>query len=189
MATLRRPPSCSVRRDWPAPPSGATARPPRAPWPWPLRVRPRRWSSCAARRTSWPRPRSSSRSPTSWPPWWPPRVRTPPASSTTPSTACVRRSRRTFRSGGFAAWSAGPGQILDTYLHLQAGRGVNAVAVVIEGGTDELAHDIAVHIAFTKPTYLEPRRGPRGRRRRRAGDVDHDLAQRGEARGRTGQDH
>ncbi|HXN60242.1 MAG TPA: translation elongation factor Ts, partial [Acidimicrobiales bacterium] len=39
-------------------------------------------------------------------------------------------------------------------LHLQAGRGVNAVAVVIEGGTDELAHDIAVHIAFTKPAYL-----------------------------------
>jgi elongation factor Ts len=46
------------------------------------------------------------------------------------------------------------GQILDTYLHQQAGRGVNAVAVVIEGGTDELAHDIAVHIAFTKPAYL-----------------------------------
>ena len=46
------------------------------------------------------------------------------------------------------------GQIIDTYLHLQAGRGVNAVAVVIEGGTDELAHDIAVHIAFTKPAYL-----------------------------------
>src|SRR6202034_4293573 len=49
---------------------------------------------------------------------------------------------------------AEPGQIIDTYLHLQAGRGVNAVAVVIEGGTEELAHDIAVHIAFTKPTYL-----------------------------------
>jgi elongation factor Ts len=49
---------------------------------------------------------------------------------------------------------AEPGQVLDTYLHRQAGRGVNAVAVVIEGGTDELAHDIAVHIAFTKPTYL-----------------------------------
>ncbi len=25
---------------------------------------------------------------------------------------------------------------------------------MIDGGTDELAHDIAVHIAFTKPTYL-----------------------------------
>ena len=49
---------------------------------------------------------------------------------------------------------AEPGQILDTYLHLQAGRGVNAVALVIEGGTDELVHDIAVHIAFTKPAYL-----------------------------------
>ncbi len=49
---------------------------------------------------------------------------------------------------------AEPGQVLDTYLHQQAGRGVNGVAVVIEGGTDELAHDIAVHIAFTKPTYL-----------------------------------
>ena len=49
---------------------------------------------------------------------------------------------------------AAPGQILDTYLHRQAGRGVNAVAVVLEGGSDELAHDVAVHIAFTKPTYL-----------------------------------
>jgi elongation factor Ts len=49
---------------------------------------------------------------------------------------------------------AQPGQVVDTYTHLQAGRGVNAVAVVIDGGTEELAHDIAVHIAFTKPTYL-----------------------------------
>ncbi|HWD54112.1 MAG TPA: translation elongation factor Ts [Acidimicrobiales bacterium] len=46
------------------------------------------------------------------------------------------------------------GQVVDTYLHQQAGRGVNAVAVVIEGGSDELAHDIAVHIAFTKPLFL-----------------------------------
>jgi elongation factor Ts len=49
---------------------------------------------------------------------------------------------------------AEPGQVVDTYLHQQSGRGVNAVAVVLDGGTDELAHDIAVHIAFTKPTYL-----------------------------------
>ncbi len=49
---------------------------------------------------------------------------------------------------------AEPGQVLDTYLHRQAGRGVNAVAVVLEGGSEELAHDIAVHIAFAKPTYL-----------------------------------
>ncbi len=49
---------------------------------------------------------------------------------------------------------AAPGQVVDTYLHQQAGRGVNAVAVVLEGGSDELAHEIAVHIAFTKPAYL-----------------------------------
>jgi elongation factor Ts len=46
------------------------------------------------------------------------------------------------------------GQVVDTYLHQQAGRGVNAVAVVIDGGNEELAHNIAVHIAFTKPAYL-----------------------------------
>jgi elongation factor Ts len=46
------------------------------------------------------------------------------------------------------------GQVVDTYLHQQAGRGVNAVAVVIDGGDEELAHNIAVHIAFTKPAYL-----------------------------------
>ncbi len=46
------------------------------------------------------------------------------------------------------------GQVVDTYLHQQAGRGVNAVAVVIDGGDEELAHNLAVHIAFTKPAYL-----------------------------------
>jgi elongation factor Ts len=46
------------------------------------------------------------------------------------------------------------GQIVDTYLHQQAGRGVNAVAVVVDGGNEELAHNLAVHIAFTKPAYL-----------------------------------
>jgi elongation factor Ts len=46
---------------------------------------------------------------------------------------------------------AGEGQVIDGYLHLQAGRGVNAVAVVLQGGTEELAHDIAVHAAFARP--------------------------------------
>jgi elongation factor Ts len=46
------------------------------------------------------------------------------------------------------------GQVIDTYLHQQAGRGVNAVAVVLSGGDQELAHDIAVHIAFAKPQVI-----------------------------------
>ncbi len=44
--------------------------------------------------------------------------------------------------------------VVDSYLHLQAGRGVNAVVVALDGGTPELAHDVATHIAFARPTYI-----------------------------------
>jgi elongation factor Ts len=56
--------------------------------------------------------------------------------------------------GTVARIEASDGNILDSYLHLQDGRGVNAVLVEMAGGTRELAHDIAVHIAFSKPPYL-----------------------------------
>lgn len=46
------------------------------------------------------------------------------------------------------------GETVDTYLHRQDGRGVNGVVVVLKGGSKDLAHDIAVHIAFAKPQYL-----------------------------------
>ncbi len=49
---------------------------------------------------------------------------------------------------------AAPGNVVDTYLHRQDGRGVLGVIVEVAGGTVELAHEIAVHIAFTKPTHL-----------------------------------
>lgn len=49
---------------------------------------------------------------------------------------------------------AADGNVLGTYQHVQGGRGVNAVAVVLAGGTPELAHDIAVHVAFARPAYL-----------------------------------
>jgi elongation factor Ts len=48
----------------------------------------------------------------------------------------------------------GSGQVVDTYVHVQDGRGVNGVITVLDGGTAELAHDISIHIAFTKPAYL-----------------------------------
>ncbi|HEX4866305.1 MAG TPA: translation elongation factor Ts [Acidimicrobiales bacterium] len=47
-----------------------------------------------------------------------------------------------------------PGQPVDTYLHKQEGRGVNAVVVVLDGGDAELAHEVAVSAAFYKPKYL-----------------------------------
>ena len=46
------------------------------------------------------------------------------------------------------------GQQVDTDLHRQDGRGVNGVVVVLQGGSKDLAHDIAVHVAFAKPQYL-----------------------------------
>jgi elongation factor Ts len=49
---------------------------------------------------------------------------------------------------------AAEGNVLGSYQHIQGGRGVNAVLVEIAGGTPELAHDVAVHIAFARPQYL-----------------------------------
>lgn len=49
---------------------------------------------------------------------------------------------------------AGPGQVLESYVHVQNGRGVNAVLVQLDGGTEQLAHDLAVHVAFGKPSVL-----------------------------------
>ena len=49
---------------------------------------------------------------------------------------------------------ASAGNTIDSYLHVQGGRGVNAVLVEMAGATPELAHDVAVHIAFARPKYL-----------------------------------
>ena len=38
--------------------------------------------------------------------------------------------------------------------HLQGGRGINGVLVEMNGASEELAHDVAVHIAFARPKYL-----------------------------------
>jgi elongation factor Ts len=49
---------------------------------------------------------------------------------------------------------AGTGAIVDWYLHKQEDRGVNAVAIEVSGGDAALAHDLAVHIGFTRPPFL-----------------------------------
>jgi elongation factor Ts len=56
--------------------------------------------------------------------------------------------------GRVVRFVAGDGHVIDTYLHVQNGRGVNGILVELDGGTAELAHDIAVHIAFGKPSVL-----------------------------------
>jgi elongation factor Ts len=50
---------------------------------------------------------------------------------------------------------AAAGNVLDSYLHVQGGRGINGVIVEMSGATAELAHDVAVHVAFARPRYLK----------------------------------
>jgi len=49
---------------------------------------------------------------------------------------------------------AASGNVVGSYIHIQGGRGVNGVMVEMSGASDELAHDVAVHIAFARPRYL-----------------------------------
>ncbi|MCB0960771.1 MAG: translation elongation factor Ts, partial [Acidimicrobiales bacterium] len=64
--------------------------------------------------------------------------------------------------GEVVRFEAADGNVIDTYVHRQDGRGVLGVIVELDGGTQELAHDIAVHIAFTKPKYLTNDEVPEG---------------------------
>lgn len=49
---------------------------------------------------------------------------------------------------------AAEGNRLDTYLHVQDGRGVNAVVVEGRGVEAEDLHKVALHVAFARPRYL-----------------------------------
>ncbi len=50
--------------------------------------------------------------------------------------------------------TAAEGNLIDTYLHRQDGRGVNAVVVEGSGVSVEDLHQVALHIAFAKPEFL-----------------------------------
>ena len=54
------------------------------------------------------------------------------------------------------------GNIVDTYLHTQDGRGVNAVVVEGSGISREDLHQVALHVAFAKPSYLSTEEVPAG---------------------------
>ncbi|TRZ73715.1 MAG: translation elongation factor Ts [Actinobacteria bacterium] len=56
--------------------------------------------------------------------------------------------------GEVIRFEAAAGNLLDSYMHMQGGRCVNGVLVEMSGATQELAHDIAVHIAFARPKYM-----------------------------------
>jgi elongation factor Ts len=56
--------------------------------------------------------------------------------------------------GRVVHFSAGPDSVIDSYLHIQNDRGVNAVLVEVSGASLEVAHDIALHVGFSRPAYL-----------------------------------
>ena len=64
---------------------------------------------------------------------------------------------------------AAPGNIVDTYLHSQDGRGVNAVVVEGSGVSRDDLHQVALHVAFAKPSYLSTDEVP-------AGEADKERA-------------
>ena len=70
----------------------------------------------------------------------------------------IERLRITLKEnialGRVVRFDNGANSVSDAYLHVQSGRGVNGVLVQLEGGDAELAHGIALHIAFAKPQFL-----------------------------------
>lgn len=57
--------------------------------------------------------------------------------------------------GKVAFFEAGDGNVLDTYLHEQDGRGTVGVLLELANSNAELAHEISLHIAFAKPSGLD----------------------------------
>jgi elongation factor Ts len=57
--------------------------------------------------------------------------------------------------GRVTRFVAEDGDLLSSYTHIQNDRGVNGVLVELRGGDAEAAHDVAVHIAFARPGYLD----------------------------------
>ena len=56
--------------------------------------------------------------------------------------------------GRVARLEPAEGNGFDAYLHVQNERGVNGVLVELAGGDDALAHEVALHIAFARPSVL-----------------------------------
>ena len=80
------------------------------------------------------------------------------ADATSQRTAQLEELKITLKEkielGEVVRFEAADGNVLGHYEHVQGGRGVNGVLVEMTGASDELAHDVAVHIAFARPKYL-----------------------------------
>jgi elongation factor Ts len=64
-------------------------------------------------------------------------------------------TKENIEVGDIARFEAAEGNFIDTYLHKSDGRGKVGVLLEVTGGTQEQAHEVAKHIAFAKPTFLQ----------------------------------
>ncbi len=62
--------------------------------------------------------------------------------------------KENIQLGEVYRFEAPPDAVLDAYVHLQNGRGVNGILVELAGGDEAKAHEVALHIAFAKPGWL-----------------------------------
>ena len=62
--------------------------------------------------------------------------------------------KENIQVGEVHRFEAAPGSVLDAYVHLQNGRGVNGILVEVAGGDQAKAHELALHIAFARPDWL-----------------------------------
>ncbi len=62
--------------------------------------------------------------------------------------------RENIQVGRVVRFATGAGGRVGSYLHVQSGRGVNGVIVEVDGADGDLAHDVALHIAFARPAYV-----------------------------------
>ena len=76
----------------------------------------------------------------------------------------------------------GAGDVIDSYLHIQGGRGVNGVLVVLAGGSPAAGPRHRRARRLRPPEVPLARRRPGRRRRGRAPDARDDHPQRGQAR-------
>jgi len=64
------------------------------------------------------------------------------------------QKKENIELGTVVVFEGAAGNALDAYLHTQDGRGTNGVIIEIEGVDDDVAHEIALHVAFAKPSAL-----------------------------------
>ncbi len=62
--------------------------------------------------------------------------------------------KENIQLGDVRRFVAPEGAVLDAYLHVQNGRGVNGVLVEVQGGDKTVAHDVALHVASQRPRWL-----------------------------------